>query len=153
MLTLIFIEDCTREKYFNQNSTNKILVIINIICFVISLFLSFNFYFEENIEDKSDEVVISDSIKIQNKDKQDLIQSSNLVINNPNNNNNQNHNNNLINNEGIFRSFRLFIQSFLYPNERNFGEKQRNKRLQRAKFISALLYILYNNPRYVYSIE
>jgi len=99
MLTTIFIEDCTREKYFNQNSTNKILVIINIICFVISLVLSYNFYFEENIEDKSDEVVISDSIKIQSKDKQDLIQSSNFVINNPSNNNNQNQNNNLINNE------------------------------------------------------
>ena len=96
MLFLIFIEDCTRENYFHQNSTNKLLVIINIFCFLISLFLSYNFYFEENIEEKNDEIVITDSIKIQNKEKQEIT-SSNFVLNSPSKNNNNP--SNLINNE------------------------------------------------------
>jgi hypothetical protein len=112
MLTIIFIEDCTREKYFNQNSTNKILVIINMICFMISLFLSYNFYFEENIEDKSDEVVISDSIKIQSKDKHDLIQSGNFVINNSSNKNKPN---NLINNEDKNQKLYYTIKNNNFP--------------------------------------
>jgi hypothetical protein len=95
MLIIIFIEDCTRKNYFHQNSTNKILVIINIICFLISSFLSYNFYFEKNVEEKNDEVVIADSIKIQNKEKQEIT-SSNFVLNSPSKNNNNP--NNLINN-------------------------------------------------------
>ena len=111
MLLIIFIEDCTREKYFHQNSTNKILVIINIVSFMISLFLSYNFYFEKNIEDKSDEVVISDSIKIHNKEKQEIT-SSNFVLNNPSNNNNPN---NLINNEEKNKKIYYTIKNNNFP--------------------------------------
>ena len=112
MLFLIFIEDCTRENYFHQNSTNKLLVIINIICFLISLFLSYNFYFEENIEEKNDEIVITDSIKIHNKEKQEIT-SSNFELNSPSKN--KNNPSNLINNEEKNKKVYYTIKNNNFP--------------------------------------
>ena len=80
MLITIFLEECTRENYFEQNSVNQIIVIFNLIFFGISFFLSYNFYFEEKLEEKSNEVVISESTNSQNKEK-DEIQDSNKNIN------------------------------------------------------------------------
>ena len=91
ILFTIFIEDCTRENYFKQNSTNQILVLINIIFFIISFLLSYSFYVEEKIEDKSNEIVINDSSNEQNRDKLEIIQSNkhlpNIDVNNPNDKN------------------------------------------------------------------
>ena len=112
MLFLIFIEDCTRENYFHQNSTNKLLVIINIFCFLISLFLSYNFYFEENIEEKNDEIVITDSIKIHNKEKQEIT-SSNFELNSPSKN--KNNPSDLINNEEKNKKIYYTIKNNNFP--------------------------------------
>ena len=87
MLFNIFFEDITKENYFKQNSTNQILVIINIACFGISLILSYKFYFEEKIEEITGEVSIAESTNSQNKEKLEIVQSNknlnNIVINNP----------------------------------------------------------------------
>ena len=76
ILFMIYIEDCTRENYFNQNKTNGILVLINIICFIISLILSYKFYTEEKIEEKNNEVIINESSNTSNKEKIEIIQSN-----------------------------------------------------------------------------
>ena len=100
ILIMIFIEDCTRLNYFGQTSTNKILVLINIVCFCFTLFLSYNFYFEENVEQKNDEVPITDTINIQNKEGQDNItQSNNINIIGLNNIQSSSNLPNLVNNE------------------------------------------------------
>ena len=100
ILITIFVEDCTRENFYGQSSTNNIMVIINIIFFVIALLLSYNFFFEEKIEEKTDEITIGDSISVQNKDNIDIRQSNknlnNIVINSPLK---KNEPNNLIDNE------------------------------------------------------
>jgi positive regulator of sigma E activity len=80
ILFTIFFEDITRENYFKQNSINEILVIINILCFGISLILSYKFYFEEKIEEITGEVSIVDSTNIQNKEKIEIIQSNKNYI-------------------------------------------------------------------------
>ena len=87
MLFTIFFEDCSRDNIFNQTSINQIFVIINIIFFGISLFLSYNFYFEEKIEEKSTEVVIPENTNTQNKEKLEVEESNkninNIVLNIP----------------------------------------------------------------------
>ena len=82
LLFTIFFEDITRENYFNQNSTNVILALINIICFGISLFLSYKFYLEEKLEETSGEVDIVDNSNVHNKEKIEIIQSNKNLNNN-----------------------------------------------------------------------
>ena len=87
MLFVNFFEDITKENYFKQNSTNEILALINVICFIIGLFLSYKFYNEEKSEEINDEVNIIDSTKVHNKEKIEFIQTNknlnNIVLNIP----------------------------------------------------------------------
>ena len=98
ILFTVFIEDCTREKYFKQNSTNEILVLINIASFIISLFLSFNFYSEKKKEEKNNDSIINDDTNTQNKNKLEIIQL-NKNLNYNNNPNDKNIPQNLVVNE------------------------------------------------------
>ena len=94
LLITIFIEDCTRKKYYDQSSINKVFVLINICFFGIILIISKKYY--SIIEEKSKEregtevreVTIGDGNSVNNKDIS--------IINSPHGNNTPN---NLIENE------------------------------------------------------
>ena len=90
ILFMIFVEECTRENYFKQNSSNEVLVIINIISLIISLIFSYTFYIEEKKEEKGSDIII-DNLNIQNKERIEEIESNKnlqgIDINNANDKN------------------------------------------------------------------
>jgi len=65
LVLTIFIEDCTRKKYFEQNLGNKIFVCINFIIFILLFIISnFPIYEETNQENNNNNTNEMDILKV-----------------------------------------------------------------------------------------